>query len=84
MEKSVYSIEQFDKLENVLMENIKLVSKDEIKSHTMISEEIIGNIDIEDSSFIATALAVHTEGILIFDEHFKKQKEVQILALKIY
>ncbi len=40
----------------------------------------MGNIDIEDVPFIATALAINANGIWSFDKHFSQQNQVKVIT----
>ena len=60
------------------LENINLVHADKIKEKILEAEEIMKNIDIKDSVFIATALAINADGIWSFDNDFKKQDKFKI------
>ncbi|MEK6800659.1 MAG: PIN domain-containing protein [Nanoarchaeota archaeon] len=80
--KSGYTKEEFGKLRDLLLDSITLVSKAEIKPYLEKAEEIMKDIDIKDSSFVATALAINADGIWSFDDHFNKQKEIKIYGVK--
>lgn len=80
--KAGYTKEEFERLFYLLLENIKLVPKIYIRSYMKKAEKIMKKIDIKDSSFIATCLAINAEGILSFDNHFKQQNEVKVFDMK--
>jgi predicted nucleic acid-binding protein len=40
------------------------------------------DIDIKDSSFIATALSIKADGIWSYDNHFKEQEAILVLDAK--
>lgn len=82
IEKSGYNKEDFEKLFSLLSQNIKLISKDAIKPHMKEAEEIMKEIDLKDSSFIATYLAINSDGLWSFDAHFKKQNKVRVFNIK--
>lgn len=81
-EKAGYTNEEFEKIYSLLLENMKLVSRKEVKFYLNRAEEIMKNIDINDSSFIAAALAINADGIWSFDKHFKEQKEIKVLDIE--
>lgn len=80
--KSGYTKEEFERLFSLLLDNIKLVLKIDIKPHMKEAEEIMKNIDIKDSSFIATYLAINADGIWSFDNHFKQQNKIKVFDIK--
>jgi predicted nucleic acid-binding protein len=82
LKKSGYTKEEFERLFSLLLDNIKLVLKMDIKPHMKRAEEIMGNIDIKDSPFIATYLAINADGIWSFDNHFKQQNEIKIFDIE--
>ena len=81
-EKAGYTEEEFDRLFSYLLENIKIIPKTEIKLYMKKAENIMKEIDINDSSFIATCLAISADGILSFDKHFKKQKKIKVFDIR--
>ncbi len=82
LEKSGYSLDEFKKLMNFLLEKIKIVEKEEIKLFMKQAETIMKYIDINDSSFIATALAINADGIWSLDNDFKRQKIIRVFDTK--
>ncbi|MEK6895447.1 MAG: PIN domain-containing protein [Nanoarchaeota archaeon] len=82
IEKSGYDKEELDALMNLLLENIDLVPQQEIRGYMKKAESIMKDIDIKDSSFIATAMAIKADGILSFDKHFLLQKIIKIFNVK--
>jgi len=61
---------------------LKVVKKTKIKSYMKKAEEIMKDIDIDDSSFIATCFSINADGIFSFDKHFKKQNKVKVFEIK--
>jgi len=82
MDKGDYTEEEFDKLFSFLLENMKVVSKKEIKPFMVKAEEVMRDIDIKDASFIAAALAIDADGIWSYDEHFKQQEKVRVFDIR--
>ncbi len=82
LDKSGYSLEEFKKLMNFLLEKIKIIEKEEIKPFMKQAEEIMRYIDINDSSFIATALAINADGIWSLDNDLKRQEAVRVFNTK--
>lgn len=81
-EKSRYTEKEFEKLFSYLLENIKIVPKTEVNLYMKKAENIMKEIDIDDSSFIATCLAINADGILSFDRHLKKQNIAKVFSIK--
>ena len=82
IEKSGYCLTEFEEILNFLLKKIILVSKEMIKLQLEKAEYIMKDIDIADSSFIATALSINADGIWSFDKHFIKQKVVKIFYIE--
>ena len=77
IDNSELSEEEFEELFELLIENINIITFEEIKSYINRAEEIMKNIDIKDSPFIACALYLKS-GIFSYDEHFKKQNIIKV------
>jgi len=80
--KSGMAMEEIDEVVDLLLENIEIIPELRIKNKLKEAENIMKSIDIKDSTFIATALAIDSDGIWSFDEHFKKQNVVRIYSTK--
>lgn len=81
MERGNYNEQEFDFLLNGILEKVKLVENKILKSHMKKAEDIMRDIDIEDSSFIACAFAIKADGILSFDNHFLRQDSIKVFKL---
>jgi len=64
-----------------ILKYIKLVPLDIIAKHKEESDNIMKNIDKDDSVFIATALAFNCS-IWSEDNHFKKQNKIKVITTK--
>jgi putative PIN family toxin of toxin-antitoxin system len=82
LRKSGYSKKEFKIMINLLLENVKLVSKNQLQKYMKKAENIMRDIDIKDSSFVACALAIKAFGIWSFDKDFFKQKKVRALRIE--
>jgi predicted nucleic acid-binding protein len=71
----------FEALLLLLQKHIHLVIKDKYYEKMTIAEDILRNIDITDSPFLALALALNCP-IWSNDEHFTKQGKVVVYATK--
>ena len=80
--KAEYTKKEFERLFSYLLYNLKIVSKNKIKPYMKKAEKIMEKIDVDDSSFIATCLAINADGILTFDKHFKRQNIIKVLNKK--
>ncbi len=81
LKKSKIREEDFDALLLLLQKHIHLVSKDEYNEKMAMAEDILKNIDITDSPFLALALALNCS-IWSNDGHFKQQNEARAYATK--
>jgi len=61
-----------------LIDRINVLPKSDIMDHIDEAKEIIGDIDIDDVTFIALALAIPNNGIWTEDKHFKNQNRIKI------
>ena len=77
-DKAGLTDEEFNTIFDHLLTKINLISDEEIKPYIEKATELIGNRDSKDVPFIATALAINSDGIWSFDKHFRKQKEIKI------
>lgn len=80
--KSGYHKGELKFLLNSLLQNIKVVPQKMIKNFMEKAELIMKDIDIKDSSFIATALVIKADGIWSYDNHFKEQNVIPVLDIK--
>ncbi len=80
--KSSYTINELEILLSYLLENIKVIPVIKIKKYMKKAENIMGKIDINDSSFVATCFAINADGIWSFDRHFKIQNKIRIFDIK--
>ncbi len=79
--KSELSKEEFEELFELIIENINIIPFEEIKPYMDKAKEIMKDIDIKDSNFIACALYLKC-GIFSYDEHFKKQNIIKIYNIQ--
>lgn len=77
MDKSELSEEEFEELFELIIEDVNIIPFEEIKPYMNQAKEIMKDIDIKDSTFIACALYLNS-GIFSYDEHFKKQDIVKV------
>lgn len=81
-ERSGLEYEEIETIFNILMENIEIITEEIVKSRIEESINIMKEIDINDSPFIATALATQSQGIWSFDSHMKKQDKVKVFTIQ--
>ncbi len=81
LKKSKLDRGNFDALLLLLQKHIHLVSKDKYNEKMAIAEDILRNIDITDSPFLALALALNCS-IWSNDGHFKQQDKVLVYTTK--
>ncbi len=71
----------FDALLLLLQKHIHLITKDKYYEKMAMAEDILGNIDITDSPFLALALSLDCS-IWSNDGHFKRQDKVVVYTSK--
>lgn len=81
LKKSKLDRADFDALLLLLQKQIHLVTKDKYNEKMATAEDILGNIDITDSPFLALALALSCS-IWSNDGHFKQQDKVVVYTTK--
>ena len=69
----------FDSLLGIILEKVIIVPDKEICSYKKEAFEIIKDIDINDVTFIATALAYPGSIIWSNDRHLKKQSRIKVV-----
>jgi len=79
IKRAGYSEKEFIRLTTLLLNHMRIVSYEEMKDYHNESCNIMGEIDIGDVIFIATALAFDAS-IWSDDKHFQKQDKVKILT----
>ena len=80
--KSGLNEDEFYILISLLFCRIEIIPFSEYLSYLKEAQDIIGEIDIGDVSFIAIALLKQGDGIWSDDEHFKKQNKIKIWRTK--
>ena len=78
--KAKLSKKDFNIILYTLMENIELIPYDVFKKWMPDAIDIMKEIDIKDSPFIAAALSTKADGIWTEDRHFYKQKRVRVYS----
>ncbi len=81
LKKSKLDRADFDALLLLLQKHIHLVTKDKYNEKMAAAEDILRNIDITDSPFLALALALSCS-IWSNDGHFKQQDKVVVYTTK--
>ena len=82
LKKSGYTKKEFKTMMNLLLEKIRIIPKSNISEFMIKAERIMSNIDIKDSSFIASALSINADGIWTFDKHFQQQKIIKVFNIE--
>ncbi len=81
LRKSKMNEEDFDALLLLLQKHIHLVSKENYNKNMALAENILRNIDITDSPFLALALDLKCS-IWSNDGHFKKQDKAGVYTTR--
>ena len=82
IKKANINAAEFDEMVSLLLENIELVPESKIKAKFNEAEDVMKDIDIKDSPFMAAVLSIECDGLLTFDEHFQKQNKIKIFKIK--
>ena len=79
LQKSRISIEDFEKLLQLILKRVLIVAPEVLKTHKEDAIEIIKDIDLNDALFIACALAYPESVIWSDDKKMKQQKRIRII-----
>ena len=82
MEKSKYDHQEFETMTDSILSNIMVVPTEDFKDFIPRAFQIMKNIDEDDSSFLALALMINSDGIWSNDPHFEKQNEIKVWKTK--
>jgi predicted nucleic acid-binding protein len=80
LDKSGLSCEEFLGLMNSLLKNIKVIPLKKFSRYMKKADRIMLKSDLDDSSFVALALAIRADGIWTFDKHFLMQRKIRIIS----
>lgn len=80
LSKGNYDENELEELFLFLLQNIAIVPKEDVKEYMQIADEVMRDIDIDDSSFIAAALAINADGIWSYDRHFLQQDKIKVFT----
>jgi len=81
LRKSKTNEEELDALLLLLQKHIRLVPKEKYNEKMALAEDILKDIDITDSPFLALALALNCS-IWSNDWHFKQQNKAEVYTTK--
>ena len=82
IKKSGLKEEEINLLLGIIMSNIQVVNKIQLKPKLNEAFQIMHLIDPKDSPILACALAIPNEGIWSKDKHFKKQDKIKVYNTK--
>jgi predicted nucleic acid-binding protein len=82
MKKGSLTKRKFNTIYELLIDRISVLPKSDIMDHIDEAKKIIGDIDRDDVTFFALALAIPNNGIWTEDKHFKKQNKIKIWSTK--
>ncbi len=80
IDKSELSKDEFDELFELIIQNINIIPYEDVKNYIPQAMEIMKDIDIKDSPFIACALYLKC-GIFSYDEDFQRQSVVKLYKI---
>jgi predicted nucleic acid-binding protein len=79
LEKSGMNAQEFDKLLHILLKKVFIVPHEVLQNYKVEASMIIREIDINDTLFIACALAYQDSVIWSNDKNLKKQSRIKVL-----
>lgn len=82
IEKSGLNSDEYDRILSTLLNYITLVPTEEIDKNWDKAKELIGHIDEEDVTFIATALSLTDAIIWSNDKDFEKQDKIKVIKTR--
>lgn len=82
IEKSKLTDREFDIILLSILERIELIPSDVFIDHLELAEEIMKDIDIKDTPFLALGLAVEASGIWSEDKDFDRQDKLKRFSTK--
>ena len=82
IEKSKLTDREFDIILLSILDRIELIPSDVFIDHLELAEEIMKDIDIKDSPFLALGLAVKAGGIWSEDKDFDRQDKLKRFSTK--
>ena len=82
LEKSGMSEEEYAEILNLLLNHITLVPEEIFLKNINEAKKIIGEVDINDVVFLATAMSINNSKIWSDDKDFDKQNKIEILKTK--
>lgn len=77
-EKSGLSRREIESVMDTLLGRIRFVGEEQVRSHWEEGEKATKEVDEGDIPFVATALAVHCDGVWSDDRHLKRQNKVRV------
>lgn len=81
-DKSNLGKEEIDLVLRILLDNVTIVSKHEMKDFLSKADKKIGYVDKKDIPFVALAYAISNDGIWTEDRHFEILKDIKIWKTK--
>ena len=81
-EKAKITEKEFYIILYTLLEKIEIVNHEKLKEYMDEAMKLMKDIDIKDSPFIATGLAVKADGIWTEDKHFYRQNKLKVYSTK--
>ena len=82
IEKSKLSEREFDILSYTLLEYVTLIPFNDFEKEFEIAFDIMKDIDVKDTSFLAVGFAVNAQGIWTEDDDFLKQTRLRVYSTK--
>jgi len=80
--KNKLSIDANHEVLEILKRHVHIIRKDDIEEVYSEAEDIMRDIDPDDSACLATALSLECDGIWSHDKHLTKQDRIRIWLMK--
>ena len=82
LKKSGLTKSDFERLFDLVSENINILEKEKYEKHLEEADKIIGHVHKGDVPFVALALAITNDGIWTDDKDFERQNRIKIWKTK--
>lgn len=82
LEKTGLDEDEFNDLQDELLENVFLVSRKVYDERIPHAIEVMHDVDVKDAPFLAIGLALGLDGIWSDDKHFAKQGELNVFTTR--
>jgi predicted nucleic acid-binding protein len=82
LQKSNINNSDYRRLIKEILKKVKIVPEKDLEPYLKEARKVIGQVDLRDVPFVATALSINNSMIWSNDNHFDKQNKVKVLKTK--